>query len=197
VVAFSGGSSNTEASQTVKDVNNGRWSLGPANAKVTLVEFGDIQCPACGAMEPAVEQIQANYVDTGKIRFVFRNFPLTTVHQWAMKAAEADEAAGKQGKYWQMHDKLYATQDQWATLSNPDSFFQNVAQQVGVPSISQWKSDYKSSAVSNLINQDEQYALSLGLDQTPTFFLNGQELTTPPSGYSDLANQINAKLGSS
>jgi protein-disulfide isomerase len=192
---FSGGSSNSGSGKTSADVNDGRWALGPKTAKVTLVEFGDIQCPACGAMEPAVEQIRRDYVDTGKVRFVFRNFPLTTVHQFALQGADAVEAAGMQGKYWEMHDQLYATQQQWSVLSNPDNFFAQTAHQVGVPDIAKWKSDYKSSAVSKLINQDEQYALSLGLDQTPTFYLNGQQVTTPPASYSDLANLINSKLG--
>jgi hypothetical protein len=87
-------------------------SIGPSDAKVTIVEFGDYQCPACAQADPTMERIIDEYAKTGKIRFVFRHFPLS-IHANAMPAAEAAEAAGSQGKYFEMHAKIYAGQPEW------------------------------------------------------------------------------------
>jgi hypothetical protein len=100
------------------------------SGSVQFVEFGDFQCPACGAAEPNVEQAMKEF--NGKVTFYFRNFPLTTLHQNAMTAAQAAEAAGDQGKYWEMHDKLYQTQKEWETLSDPTDKFTEYAKGLGL-----------------------------------------------------------------
>ena len=96
-----------------------------AHSKVTLVEFGDFQCPACGAEYPIVTQILQNY--KGKINYVFRNFPLPQ-HQNAQAAAEAAEAAGAQGNFFGMFNELYSNQTTWSDASNPMSYFTQYAQ---------------------------------------------------------------------
>src|SRR5260221_256570 len=88
--------------------------VGPANAKVTMIEFGDFQCPACGATEPIVQQLRTQHKND--VLFVFRHFPLTEIHKNAQQAAQTAEAAARLGKFWEMHDMLYATQNDWSDL---------------------------------------------------------------------------------
>src|SRR3989344_8159194 len=94
-------------------VKNSSQVLGSEDAKVTIVEFSDFQCPACGAAHPVVKQVIKEYGD--RILFVYRHFPLLATHQYALKAAEAAEAAGEQGKFWEYHDLLFAKQDNLKT----------------------------------------------------------------------------------
>jgi len=92
--------------------------LGSKDAKVTLVEFTDYQCPYCGKHASSTgKQIKSDYIDTGKIKFVLKDFPLTSIHPNAFKAAEAARCAGEQGKYWEMHDKLFESQSEWSPLT--------------------------------------------------------------------------------
>ncbi|MBW4061727.1 thioredoxin domain-containing protein [Candidatus Saccharibacteria bacterium] len=157
----------------------------------TLVEFGDIQCPACGVAEPWVQQARTDFA--GKVTFVFRNFPLTQLHPNAMNAAEAVEAAGSQGKYWEMHDKLYATQAEWSNLSDPSAQFVIYATAVGVPDIAKFKSDIAAKAFASRIQEDVDDGNALGINATPTFFINGVQQTSIAS-YSDLKNALNAGI---
>jgi protein-disulfide isomerase len=153
---------------------------------VQLVEFGDFQCPACGAAFPNVQQVLAKY--QGKISFYFRNFPLTQLHPNAMAGANAAESAAAQGKYWQMHDKLYETQDQWADLSNPTTYFISLAQSLGL-NTNQFASDIESKKYQSVINQDIADGNALGIDATPTFYIDGTQYTGSYSA-ADLGNAI-------
>lgn len=146
---------------------------GKGTTGVTLVEYGDYQCPYCGEYFPTVQQIVSHYGD--KIKFQFRNFPLTEIHQNAFAAARAAEAAGLQNKFWPMNEMLYQNQSQWDSLNDPSNVFNQYAQQAGL-NLNQFKTDYASSKVNDLINADEAEGNKLGIQGTPTFFLDGKQL---------------------
>lgn len=142
--------------------------------KVTIVEFGDYQCPACGVAHPIVKQVLQAYGN--KITFVFRNFPLTSVHQNALSSAEAAEAAGAQGKFWEMHDMLYENQKEWSDLTDPLPTFVGYAKKIGLD-IAKFEKDVKDSAYSNVIQLDQKDGNSVEINATPTFFINGEKQT--------------------
>lgn len=165
---------------------------GSPNAKVQLVEFGDYECPACGAAYPIVKQILNNYKNNPNFNFVFRNFPLYTIHPNALISAEAAEAAGAQGKFWQMHDKLYETQNNWGNSPNPLPAFESYAQSLGLDA-AKFTSDVQNKKYQSVLEQDEDDGLGFGVDETPTFFLNGKKEAGVVS-YADLNSQISALL---
>ena len=144
------------------------------NAKgVTLVEYGDFQCPACSAYHTIIKQVIAKYQDD--ISFQFRNFPLSQIHQNARAAARAAEAADKQGKYWAMHDAIYEQQQSWESVGDPKAVFESYAEQLGLDKV-KFQQDYASSAVNETINADFAEGQKLGVDSTPSFFLQGKKL---------------------
>ncbi|MGH7156982.1 MAG: DsbA family protein [Candidatus Saccharimonadales bacterium] len=147
---------------------------GQGSKGVTLIEYGDYECPVCEEYYQPVKQAVAPLLP--QIFFQFRNLPLTAIHPNAFAGARAAEAAGLQNKYWQMHDKLYDNQNDWASASNPQSFFDTYAQQIGL-NISKFNSDYAGSQVNDAINADLAAFGKTGQQQaTPTFFLDGQYL---------------------
>jgi protein-disulfide isomerase len=148
-------------------------TYGTGSSGVELVEFGDFQCPTCGAFYPIVKEVKEKYKD--KITFRFRHFPLQTIHPNARAAHRAGEAASKQGKFWEMHDKLYESQQSWTSSSNPASFFEELATQIGL-NLDQFKNDVASSEVNSIINNDVNLGGSLNVSGTPTFFLDGKEV---------------------
>lgn len=152
---------------------------GNTSAKVTLVEYGDFQCPACGSYYPIVKQVKEKYKDD--IKFQFRNLPLSQIHPNAFAGARAAEAAGLQNKYWEMHDTLYEQQNTWSSASNPKSYFEDYASQLGLDT-AQFKTDFASSAVNKAINADIAAFKKTGATmQTPSFFLNGKSIKTTAS----------------
>lgn len=147
---------------------------GKGSTGVTLIEYGDYQCPACGDFEPTVEQVRAKYAD--KITFQFRNLPLTSLHPNAFSAARAAEAADLQGKFWQMHDLLYANQSVWSSVTNPLSTFDGYARQLSL-NVTKFDQDYASEQVNQRINADMSAFAKLGYEQsTPTFILDGTRI---------------------
>ena len=147
--------------------------IGTKGAKVTITEFGDFECPACGEAEPVVKQILTKYKDNSNFAFVFRNFPLTSIHPNAMISAEAAEAAGAQGKYWQMHDLLYAKQSEWATSASPMDVFVKYAQQIGLD-INKFQSEVQQNKYQSVIQTDVTDGNALSINATPTFYINNQ-----------------------
>lgn len=147
-------------------VKSDSHKIATESAKITIVEFGDYQCPACGMAYPVVKQVLKDY--PGKINFVFRNFPLPQ-HNNGFIAAEAVEASGEQGKYWEMHDKLYQNQNEWAENNNPLEVFLKYAGELNLD-----EAGFKSSILSNkyqqIITNDKNDGISLGVDSTPTFY---------------------------
>jgi protein-disulfide isomerase len=157
----------TTASQYVryKIPTDGFPSLGPANAPITLVEFGDFQCPFCREWEQQTYQplLQAY---PGKIRFVFRDFPLTSIHPNAMPAAEAAQCANEQGKFWAYHDKLFGSENLG------DQVYQQYAQDLGLD-MTKFNTCLTSHKYASTIQADMDFANNLGVNSTPTFFVNG------------------------
>ncbi len=138
---------------------------GPANAPVTLVEYGDYQCPYCGMAYPIVEQIRRQLGDG--LRFVFRNFPLTEVHPHAEHAAEIAEAAAAHNKFWEMHDMLYEHQD-----ALDDLHLAQYATLVGLPA-AEVKRALAQHAYQDRVREDFMSGVRSGVNGTPTFFING------------------------
>jgi protein-disulfide isomerase len=138
--------------------------------KVTVVEFGDFQCPACGAAEPTVERLISEYND--KATFVFRNFPLPQ-HKNAVIAALAAESAGGQNKYWEMHNKLYATQNDWSESADPLSFYTKYATDLGLD-VNKFTSDVNNKTYQSRIDVDQADGTAVNVQGTPTFFVNGK-----------------------
>ena len=149
--------------------------FGSSAQKVTLIEYGDYQCPGCGSLYPTLKDVVATYKDN--LTFIFRNFPLTTIHPNALAAATAAEAAGLQGKYYEYHDTLYENQQNWqdAAVSERTALFQDYAKQLGLD-VNKFNSDLSSSQVTDKINRDRSSASQFKVSSTPTLILDGQTL---------------------
>jgi protein-disulfide isomerase len=139
--------------------------LGPSNASVTLLEYGDYQCPYCGQAYPIIKQVQKHLGN--KLRFVFRNFPITQIHPHAQHAAEAAESSSAQNKFWEMHDYLYEHQQ---TLD--DSHLEKYASTLGLD-LAQFNHDMSSHAHAQHIREDFLSGVRSGVNGTPTFYING------------------------
>jgi len=183
----------SEAGNTVSgnsvdiEVGEDEWAKGATeDPKVTLVEYADFQCPACKSYQPIVERL-VNQVDG--LRIVFRHFPLTQTHQNAKKAAQAAEAAGIQGKFWEMHDKLFANQKEWAEVSDPQSIFVNYAEEIGL-NVDQFKQDYSSKEVEEKIKEDVRTAGEFNLRGTPSFILGNKVVEQLPRSYEEFVKKV-------
>ncbi len=169
--------SRSKSTSTATATNHVRGDL---TSKVTLVEYGDYQCPVCGEFYAVTHQVQQLY--NTKVEFQFRNLPLSSLHPNAFAAARAAEAADMQGKFWEMHDLLYENQDVngqsgWVASQNVlNDYFLGYAKQLGL-NITKFKTDYASTAVNNRINADTAAFTKTGEQMaTPTFFLNGKKI---------------------
>lgn len=154
------------------------WVLGNKDAKVALIEYSDLQCPACLAYYPVVKELHSAYPDT--LVIAYREFPLRGLHKNADGAAQAAEAAGAQGKFWEMHDKLFETQSDWANLGDPFDTFVQYAQGIGID-VERFKIDYASKTVKDAVNQQLQSGEAAKVNATPTFFLQGKKIAPPAS----------------
>jgi protein-disulfide isomerase len=176
--------------------NNSAGNAQPTNhvrggnsKKVVLIEYGDYQCPACGQYYPLLKEVEKKYGQD--ISFQFRNFPLSQIHQNAMAGARAAEAASNQNKFWEMHDALYDSQKQWESLSDPSSFFEQLAQQLNLD-MTKYKQDFASAQVNAVINADINEATKIGANSTPTFVINGKKVEENPrdlDGFGKLIEQ--------
>lgn len=164
---------------------------GSASAKVTLEEFGDFQCPPCGILHPDIKKIEAEFGD--RILFTFRNNPLSRIHPFAYDAARAAEAAGMQGKYWEMHDKLYTNQGTWSVAANPRGEFENYANLIGL-NVDQFRNDMIGQMTSSRVSLDMQRATAMGVTGTPTVFLNGKQLSAEDTNADRMRVLINEAL---
>lgn len=138
---------------------------GPADAAVTLIEYGDYECPYCGAAYPIVKEVQARMGE--RLRFVFRNFPITTAHPHAEQAAEAAEAAATQGSFWEMHDLLYENQKR---LENED--LSGYAEQLGLD-VGRFDTELSEHVHADRVHEDFLSGVRSGVNGTPTFYING------------------------
>jgi protein-disulfide isomerase len=158
-----------KAEQIVKltlPVDNSRDHIqGPPTAPVTLLEYGDYQCPYCGQAYPIIKQVQKHLGN--KLRFVFRNFPITQIHPHAQHAAEAAESAAAQNKFWEMHDHLYEHQQ-----ALDDNHLEKYASKLGLD-LAQFNHDMSSHAHAQRIREDFLSGVRSGVNGTPTFYING------------------------
>jgi protein-disulfide isomerase len=143
---------------------------GPTDAKVTLVEFGDFQCPACAQTQPVVNKLKEEY--KGKVNFVFRHYPLPQ-HKNAVIAAQAAESAGEQKKFWEMHDALYENLSEWAEVDKPLNIFIKYARELSL-NVDQFKKSVESEKYKSKVLKDEQDGGAAQIRYTPTFFINGR-----------------------
>ena len=148
-------------------------TLGPADAPVKIEEFGDFECPPCGMFHPILEQMHAEFGD--KLQITFREFPLVPTHQHALAAASAAEAAGLQGKFWEMHNLIYEHQNDWKKQFDVRPIFEGYAKQIGLD-VDRYKRDMNGDLVAQRIFQDGKRGHSLGVKGTPTVFMNGREV---------------------
>lgn len=150
-----------------------------------LIEYGDFECPACGQFHPIVDELIKKYSD--KIKFTFKHFPLDTIHPNARAAHRAAEAAGLQGKFFEMYDLIYKNQSSWRSgvVSNAVPVFESYAQGLGLD-MNKFKEDFASATVNSTINADQSEGKSkYKIDSTPTFVLNGQVLKNTDIGSID------------
>lgn len=148
-------------------------TFGNTTSKVKLVEYADFQCPGCGSFFPILKQVKEKYKD--QVTFQFVNFPLTTIHQNALAAHRAAQAASNQNKFWEMHDLLYQNQSNWSASGDAPSIFESYAKDLGLD-MSMYQNDFISAQTNAVINADVQAGQKLKVTGTPTFFLNDKQI---------------------
>lgn len=180
-----GSTTPVEQSKLIKDDS---YKISTDSAKVTIVEFLDFECEACGAAHPILKKVLEEY--KGKVNFVVRNFPN---HDNSVLAANAAESAGEQGKFWEMHDKLFENQKTWGEKKVPQTEeFMKYATELGLD-MNKFKEVLESNKYVEKINKDKQEGMSIGVDATPTFFINGmKEVGVLP--YDQWKEKIDAEL---
>jgi protein-disulfide isomerase len=155
----------------------GDHTLGKTDSKVVLIEYGDFQCPSCGGAHPQIKEIMEEYGD--RVLFIFRNFPLTSIHPNARAAAGAVEAAGLQGKYWEMHNLVFERQSDWSNLSGTErtARFTAYAEELGLDK-DKFVTDLSDEAINVKISFDQALGRKADVNATPSFYLNGEKLDT-------------------
>ena len=174
----------------VLQINETDWIRGNEDGTITLVEYLDFQCPACGAYHPLVTQLYQEYGD--RVRFVTRHFPISNIHQNAISSAKAAEAAGRQDKFWEMHDVLFENQGKWSNERNPEDLFVSYAKSIGLDK-EKFLADYNDGSIDDKVDSDRNGASRAGVTGTPTFFLNGKKINNP-RGYEEFKALIEAIL---
>lgn len=183
-------SSSAGVNVTVAPISAKDMVTGNKNAKVKLIEYGDFQCPACGAYYPLVKQLMAE--EGNNLYFVYRFFPLINVHPNAFAADQAAYAAFKQSKFWEMYDLLYSNQNDWAPSSDPTGTFNDYAKKLGLD-IKKFQTDYNSAETKKYVQDSEDTSTSEGINSTPTFILNGVKITNPQN-YADFKKLVDDEL---
>lgn len=174
-IDVSGVDANTVIAASEKSGNIEDHVFGKKDSKVILVEYGDYQCPGCGSVYPLLKTLSEKY--EGQIAFVFRNFPLTTIHPNARAAAAAAESAGLMGKYWEMHNLLYENQDDWKDLTSNErtDAFVGYAKTLGLNE-STFKDSLSKAQINQKISFDQALGKKLNVTGTPAIYLNGSEV---------------------
>ncbi len=165
------------AAGSVDEVTSNDWVSSTSTVPVTVIEYSDFQCPACGAYFPMVERLLRENPD--QVRLVYRHFPLTQ-HVNAVPAAITAEAAGRQGKFWEMYRMLFDTQPQWENSTDTKTIFSSFAQQLGLD-MTKYAADVALPEIEEKVNNDLKSGLKAGVNSTPTFFVNGKKITSPRS----------------
>lgn len=180
-----------DSKTSLLSVQEGDWVKGHSDAPVTLIEYADFQCPACGAYFPVIDQLLTEM--EGKVKVVMRHYPLIQAHPNALIAARASEAAGRQGKFWEMHALLFKNQREWSGAADPmKAIFPSYAGKIGL-SMDQFKKDAADSSIDDKINRDRATGDELGIEGTPMFILNGEKIPNPKT-FEDLRLIVEAAV---
>lgn len=177
---------------TPADVTSIDNIIGPENAKVTLIEYSDFQCPACAMYFPVVEKLFAE--SSTSMRLVYRHFPLPQ-HANAMIASQASEAAALQGKFWPMYRLIFDNQTEWENSTKAREIFTQYAERIGL-NMTSFKKDIDSDIVKNKIQASRDEGIKIGINGTPTFFVNGKAISNP-QGYEQFKTIIEEAIKNS
>lgn len=161
--------------------------IGSDSAKVKFVEYSDFQCPACKAAEPFVKELIKEKQD---LQFIYKHFPLAQ-HKNADEAAIAAEAAAEQGKFWEMHQALFESQNDWASLANPNEYFQKLAVNLGLDA-QKFKESIEQKKGKERVDANLAEGTAVGVNSTPSFYLNGKKLQF--ANFTELKNLVEAEL---
>lgn len=165
--------------------------LGSENSPVVVEEFADFQCPTCGVVHPKVKEVVSHFGN--KIKFVFRNYPLTQVHPHAYDAAVAAEAAGMQGKFWQMQEMIFTNQGNWSAQTNARGMFKDYAAKIGLD-VTKYENDTLAMATKQRVDADMQRGNAIGIQSTPTILINGKMVPFSQVEIASLKALIEAEL---
>ena len=177
---------------SISAINDDENIKGEKEAAATLIEYSDFQCPACGSYYPILKKVSENL--GAKVRFAYRHFPLPQ-HKNAKLAATVAEAAGKQGKFWEMHDLIFQNQSDWSEEKNAAILFAKYAQDLGLD-LARFQTDIASDEIKAKIENDYKSGVKAGVNSTPSFFLNGKKMDNPRN-YDEFKNSIEQALGQS
>lgn len=164
---------------------------GEASAPVTIEEFADFQCPPCGVLHTEMKKIEEEYGP--RLKVVFRNFPVVALHKHALQAAHAAEAAGAQGRFWEMHDMLFVNQSQWDKADDVRPIFSDYARSLNLD-VQRFNTDMDGTEVSRRILNDQDRARLLRVKGTPTLFINGRQVQPAEFTREGLRAAINTAL---
>lgn len=176
----------SEGSALISSEYDGGWVKGGESAKAVLVEYSDFQCPACRLYSPILKQLGQDFGN--ELKIVYRHFPLAQIHRNALGAALASEAAGLQGKFWEMHDLLFENQDGWKDSVNSQGLFESYAKIIGLDVV-KFTIDMESEVALDNVRASYNSGVKLGLQGTPSFFLNGKKINNP-ANYDQFKNLI-------
>lgn len=167
--------------------------LGAEDAQIVIIEFSEYQCPFCSKMYQEIyPDLKKDFIDTGKVKYVYRDFPLT-IHPNAVNAAMAAECAGDQGQYFAMHDLLFENQTNWAKEDNPKKNFDEYAVSIGLNAAT-FSECYESKKYADEITKDKEEGIAYGVQVTPTLFINGKLYRGVPNSYANLRSIIEDEL---
>jgi len=166
-------------------------SVATSKGVVTIDEYGDYQCPPCGALHPIIKTLKGEYGD--RIQFAFHHFPLTQLHSHALEASSAAAAAGLQGKFWEMHNLLYEKQSEWSEVGDFRPIVLEFARKIGLD-LPRFTRDIDGLQVVTIISEDMQRGALLGVNGTPTVFINSQLIHSDNFTTEGLRKEINRRL---
>jgi protein-disulfide isomerase len=186
-------SSKSQSSTTLSPLGGSGATPGAAVSKgaVLIDEFGDYQCPPCGALHPVLKTLKSEYGD--RIQIAFHHFPLVQIHSHALEAAYAASAAGLQGKFWEMHNLLYENQSNWSQVGDFRPILIDYARQAGLD-MQRFMRDMNGLEVVKLVSADERRAVAAGVNSTPTIFINGKLIPNENLTPEGLRKEINQRL---
>lgn len=182
-----------DSSKSTGDSTSSNHIKGEGASGVALIEYGDFQCPSCSSYYPVIKEVAQKYEK--QITVQFKHFPLVQIHQNAMIAHRAAEAAGNQDKFWGMHDLLYERQQAWSQATDATQIVEDYATELAL-NIDKFREDFASPSVNDIIQADTKLGQDQGVSGTPSFILNGEKIEESPrdlEGFSKLIDEAIAK----